>query len=623
MLTRHPVKRVLHGVRSFFTGEKLELYPWIKQLKIYNLRLFKADAWSAFNVAALAIPQAIAFSAMAELPVVSGVVCASVAAIIAPLFSGSRHTILGPTNATAFMLFSFFAASPTLHAREVELIPLLVLMVGIFCTLGAMLRVADLLQYISRSVLVGYIAGASVLIIANQSNHFLGVELDSEKCKTFIGQLFELSKNLHHCHWPSVITALTTLLGYLGLMKWKPRWPNFAIMLLLSSAIWGSLAFFHVGDFYQLTRFSTYGIQDLVPSLPHLNRAGIFDDISALIGLAFALAFLASLENTVMAKTLASRTGEAPLVNQDMFAVGMANVASSLVGGMPASGSLTRSALNESSGARTRFSSLLCGVYTLLAAIAIALSPAWGVPLIDFVPKAALAALIIGLAFSLFNLRNIRVCLRSTPDDAAVLIATFASSLIAPLDTAIFLGVAVSIALFLRRASRPHLVEYNASDSGDLSEIHGVKDRNNPSISLVHVEGDLFFGATEIFRSQIQRITSDPSLKVIILRLKNARHLDATSVMALQELVSFVRSQQRHLLISGCPRSVYRVLKNSGVLAILQSDCDPSKGESNVFPESPNNPNLSTRGALKRAQQLLGTKTAEVVIFVDQKKISN
>ena len=92
--------------------------------------------------------------------------------------------------------------------------------------------------------------------------------------------------------------------------------------------------------------------------------------------------------------------------------------------------------------------------------------------------------------------------------------------------------------------------------------------------------------------------------------------------MALQELASFVRSHQRHLLITGCPRSVYRVLKNSGVLAILQNDCDRSKGESNVFPESPNNPNLSTRGALKRAQQLLGTKTAEVVIFIDQKKKS-
>jgi SulP family sulfate permease len=351
-----------------------------------------------------------------------------------------------------------------------------------------------------------------------------------------------------------------------------------------------------------------------------LSRSGVFDDISSLMGLAFALAFLASLENTIMAKTLAARTGEVPKVNQDMFAVGMANFACSLTGGMPASGSLTRSALNESSGARTRFSSFFAGLMTLAVCLIIALSPTWGVPLIDFVPKACLSALIVGQAFTLFNIPNIRVCLRSTPDDAAVLIATFAASLIAPLDTAIFLGVALSIALFLRRASRPHLVEYNASDSGDLCEIHGKKNRTNPSISLVHVEGDLFFGATEIFRSQIQRITDDPTLKVIILRLKNARHLDATSVMALQELVYFVRSQKRHLLLSGCPRSIYRVLKNSGLLKVLQADCDPALGETNVFTEIPSNPNLSTRGALKRAQQLLGTDKVEVVIYVDQKK---
>jgi len=252
----------------------------------------------------------------------------------------------------------------------------------------------------------------------------------------------------------------------------------------------------------------------------------------------------------------------------------------------------------------------------------IACSPQIGIPIIDFVPKAALAALIIGQAFTLFNLPNIRVCLRSTPDDAAVLIATFAASMIAPLDTSIFLGVAVSIALFLRRASRPQLVEYNASDSGDLSAIHEKNTRSNPSISIVHVEGDLFFGATEIFRSQIQRITADPSLKVIILRLKNARHLDATSVMAMQELINFVRSQKRYLLISGCPRSVYRVLKNSGLLDILQDDCDLQAGESNVFPEIPSNPNMSTRSALKRAQQLLGTDKAEVLIFVDERKSS-
>lgn len=620
MTSRHPVRRILQGVTSFFYGEHLSAFPWVGPLQRYDMAKCKADLRASLNVTVLAVLQGIAFAAIADLPIIYGIIGSIVASIVAPFFAGSRHTILGPTNATAFMLFSFFAASPALRAREMELIPLLVLMVGIFCLLGAVLRVADLLQYISRSVLVGYVAGASILILSNQSKHVLGVDLNEDMTRTFFGGVVELARNLPRAQWPPMLAAATTLIAYAVLTRKRPKWPNFALMLVVSSAIWGTLAYHGVGPFGSLERFQTFAIADLLPKGPNLSRGGIFDDISSMIGLAFALAFLASLENTIMAKTLAARTGEVPKVNQDMFAVGMANVACALTGGMPASGSLTRSALNESSGARTRFSSLYSGLFTLLICLIIAFSPQWGVPLIDFVPKATLAALIIGQAFTLFNLPNIRVCLRSTNDDAAVLIATFAASLIAPLDTAIFLGVALSIALFLRRASRPYLVEYNASDSGDLSEIYEKKKRNHPSISLVHVEGDLFFGATEIFRSQIQRITSDPSLKVIILRLKNARHLDATSVMAMQELIRFVRSQKRHLLVSGCPRSIYRVLKNSGLLVELQADCNLQAGETNVFPEIPGNPNLSTRGALKRAQQLLGTDKAEVVIFVDQKK---
>lgn len=620
MTSRHPVRRIYQGVKHFFNGEHLSALPWVGPLQRYDVPKFKADIRASLNVTMLAVLQGIAFAAIADLPIVFGIMSSVVASIVAPFFAGSRHTILGPTNATAFMLFSFFAASPLLRDREVELIPLLVMMVGLFCMLGAILRVADLLQYISRSVLVGYVAGASILILANQSKHVLGVSLNEENTRTFFGGLIELVKNLPNAHWQPLLAAATTLIAYIILTRKRPRWPNFAIMLMLSSLLWGTLSFHNVGSFGDLERFRTFSLEDLLPKGPNLSRSGVFDDISSLMGLAFALAFLASLENTIMAKTLAARTGEVPKVNQDMFAVGMANFACSLTGGMPASGSLTRSALNESSGARTRFSSFYAGLMTLAVCLIIALSPTWGVPLIDFVPKACLSALIVGQAFTLFNIPNIRVCLRSTPDDAAVLIATFAASLIAPLDTAIFLGVALSIALFLRRASRPHLVEYNASDSGDLCEIHGKKNRTNPSISLVHVEGDLFFGATEIFRSQIQRITDDPTLKVIILRLKNARHLDATSVMALQELVYFVRSQKRHLLLSGCPRSIYRVLKNSGLLKVLQADCDPALGETNVFTEIPSNPNLSTRGALKRAQQLLGTDKVEVVIYVDQKK---
>jgi sulfate permease, SulP family len=284
---------------------------------------------------------------------------------------------------------------------------------------------------------------------------------------------------------------------------------------------------------------------------------------------------------------------------------------------MPASGSLTRSTLNHESGAKTRFASLFSGIYTMAFAVLIAASVGWGFPLIDYVPKAALAALVIALSISLFNLKNIRICLLSTNDDASVLIITFISTLLAPLHVAIFIGVALSITLFLRKASRPFLIEYEFSDAGELRQIAEKRPRPIPAISIVHVEGDLFFGAAELFRTQIQRTVSDPTIKAIILRLKNARHLDATSVMALEDLVLLMRERGLHLIVSGATREVYRVLKRSGILMTLQEGCDRGSGESNIFLTSFRNPNLSTRAALKRAQQLIGTEKADIRIFYD------
>ena len=250
-------------------------------------------------------------------------------------------------------------------------------------------------------------------------------------------------------------------------------------------------------------------------------------------------------------------------------------------------------------------------------AILIAGSIGWGVPLIDYVPKAGLAALVIALSFSLFNIRHLRICSRSTRDDSAVLGITFIATLLSPLHVAIFVGVAISIMLFLRKASRPFLTEYEFSDRGELMEMGDKKLRPIPAISIVHVEGDLFFGAAELFRTQIQRTVSDPAIQVIILRLKNARHLDATSVMALEDLILFMRKKGLHLIVSGATREVYRVLKKSGVLVTLQEGCDRRLGESHLFLTNPRNPNLSTRAALKRAQQLLGTDKAEIRIFFD------
>jgi SulP family sulfate permease len=321
-----------------------------------------------------------------------------------------------------------------------------------------------------------------------------------------------------------------------------------------------------------------------------------------------------------MAKSLASQTGDRLDANQDMLSIGYANLGSALAGGMPASGSLTRSSLNFQSGAATKAAPVYTGIFTLILVVLIAWSGETGLNLIDYIPRAALAVLVIAISFSLFNLRQIRICLRSTGDDALVIVLTFLATLLAPLHVAIFIGVAISITLFLRKASKPYLTEYEFNETGELREMGEKRARPIPAISIVHVEGDLFFGASELFRTQIQRIVADPAIKVIILRLKNARHLDATSVMALEDLAGFMRRKGLHLLISGATKDVYKVLKRSGILETLQEGADRTQGESNIFLTMPSNPNISTRDALRRAQQLLGTKEADVRIFYDPNK---
>jgi len=603
---RNTFRKTSKAIKAFFVNNSIELFPVKDVLKDYQREQVKYDLKAAFSVALLALPQGMAYAAIAGLPIYYGIIASAVAATVAPLFSSSRHTILGPTNATAFMVFSFFAvADPAVHDNILIYMPLLVFMVGLISVVGALFKVADLLQYVSRSVLVGYITGAAILIMNGQFKHVFGVA-DRIHAKTFFSSLSELFGNITHFEFTPMLIGGGTLGLFFLLKKKLPSLPNFAICLGLATLISWILSVSITG--YSVARFAPLKLDNFAPSLPNFD----WDHISFLFGLAFAIAFLASLENSVMGKSLGSKTGERPDVNQDMFSVGMANLGCSFLAAMPSSGSLTRSALNYESGAKSRFASIYSGIFCLAGFFILA-----SLPIVENIPKAALAALVIGIAISLINWKNIRICLYSTMDDAVVVIITFCATLLTRLDNAIFIGVALSITLFLRKASRPHLVEYEINDEGDLRELGEKRKRPNPAISIVHVEGDLFFGAADLFRTQVQRTAADPNLKVVILRMKNARHLDATSVMALDDLIKHMRKQDCHVIISGATRNVYKVLKQSGVLETVLEGCDRMEGETNLFFSSPSNPNLSTRDALLRAQVLLGTKNADIKIFYD------
>lgn len=614
------MRKLRSAYRAFHkwaVANPLRLFPLPDNLKGYTLADGKADLRAASNIALLAVPQGMAYAAIAELPILYGIICSAVAALIAPLFASSRHTVLGPTNATSLMVFSFFAASSFTGVEKLQLMPLLVLMVGIICLVGALLKAADLMQYISQSVLVGYITGAAILIMINQGKHIFGVSEVVEPAGNFFGMLVALIDVSANYLWQPAVLGLGTLLVYLALNRWLSALPNFAISLAVASLVSTILA----GQFpswdQAVPTFPSFSLSDLTFLTPQPGENGWLESVSSLLGVAFAIAFLASLENTVMAKSIASRTGQQTEINQDMMSVGMSNVACAFTAGMPASGSLTRSALNFESKARSGVSSMICGVLCLLSIfllVSIVPNP------VSLIPKASLAGLVIAVAASLIKERNIRICLRSTPEDCGVLITTFVTALIFPLYAAIFIGASLSIFLFLRKVSRPELIEYGVTDSGEILELDRKQKRPDPSISIVHVEGSLFFGAAELFQTQVRHMVVDPNIRVIILRMKNAHHLDATSVMGLRELINFVRAKGRHLIISGATRSIYKVLKSSGVLRTLQKGCRREEGETNLFFHAPSNPNISTRDALLRAQDLLGTTKAEVKIFFDPNK---
>ncbi len=606
------VKKLLRSISIILSGNGLDWFPARKSLRTYDMGRFKRDSRASINVSILCLSQGIAFASIADLPIHYGILCAAIAPIIAPLFSHSRHTILGPTNATSLMVFSFFAASHGVLTQDpLHYMPLLIFMVGVFSVVGAIFKVADLLQYVSRSVLIGYITGAAILILTNQTKHILGIAepmAEGEIAKTFFEIIHKTASLWEQFQWQPMLLGTCTFLLYFILQKKVNKLPNFAIVLTVSS-LTALLLRRYVPAFSDLSTFDALHVSNLQIHLPQF--AG--DDISALLGIAFAIAFLASLENTVMAKSIAARSGDLTNTNQDMFSLGMANIATSLIAPMPASGSLTRSALNYESGAQTRFASMFAGLLSLVGFFILVHAP-----IVENIPKASLAALVIGIAISLIKWKNIRICLLSTRDDAIVILTTICASLLLPrLDYAIFIGVGLSLSLFLRKVSVPYLTEYELSDSGDLLELGEKRKRPIPAISIVHVEGDLFFGAADLFRAQVLRTTADPNLKVIILRLKNARHLDATSVLALEDLIKDARKKGVHIIISGATREVYAVLKKSGVLETIQEGCDRSKGETNIFMYYQPNPNIATRDALLRAQELLGTKKADIKIFHD------
>jgi len=576
-------------------------FPFVGEARRYSWAKCQADLIAAATLSLVSIPQAIGFALILGLPPMPVVTSVVVGGFVGSLFFSSRHHVFGPTNSISIIVAATLATHAASGLTPLQLAVYLSLLIGIIQLVAGLFNFGELTKFISRSVVISYSTGIGILLIVGQLHNGLGME--STNGASFREWLWHAAESVGtgtFNPWALGIAVLTLAI-FEGVRRVRPRWPEALIGLSamgigarLYSAFAGHPPFRLILDEGALTAevpmFSgwRFGHQHLV-LLP------------TLAGTAVAVAILGMLEAASITKSLAAKSGQKLEPNQELIGMGFGNIACALFNAVPGSSSFTRSAVNYQSGARTQLASMFSSGIVLVVLLFIT-------PIFNYIPVAALAAHLIRVGVRMINWPHIRVAIRSTRSDAVVFFVTLVACLVLKLDTAIYVGIGISLILFLQKSATPILVEYTFNESGNLAELTPEGKRPNPEISIIHVEGELFFGAADLFQSQVRLQAEDENIRVFILRMKNARHLDATTVLALEQLHDYLRDTGRHLLISGSNAEVTGVLRNSGLLRQI--------GEENIFPAEAN-PTAATRRALKRATELL-PEQADVRLFYEK-----
>lgn len=584
-------------------GEHLKtdpIPPLYRELRSYDRAKLRADLVAGATVALTTIPQAIGFALVAGLPVEAVLACAVVGGAVCAVFASSRHVVFGPTNTISIITAGLLAALPDSALTSLQKVLVFGCLVG-FIQLGAgLLKLGTLTQFVSRTVIIAYAAGVAVLIAAGQMGNLLGI--GQPERVDLINIALHLVERLVtlDIHPATALTGTASLVALLVLRRLRPGWAEGLLVLAVAAAASHLLRLGEHGVELVSDAGEVAGVMPLFTGFPLSGEGARL--VPQVFSAALAAALLGMLEGISITSSLATRSGQRVDPNRELIALGAGNLAAVTFGAMPGSASFARSAVNERAGGRTQLaavfsSGLLLGIVLLAAR--------WA----NLIPTATLAALLLVIAWGLFDWERIAIARRATRADGIVFWVTFVSTLFLDLDTAIFAGVGVSLVAFLRKAGRPVLQEYTFNDAGNLAELTGEAQRPHTRVSIIHVEGELFFGAADLFQSQVRALAEDGDIRVFILRMKNARHLDATTVMALLELHDSLRRSGRSLLVSGVTADVARVLANSGAAAAI--------GPENIFPAEAN-PTISTKRALERATQLLQAKPGGVRLFYDR-----
>lgn len=510
----------------------------------YSLDRFRRDAIAGLTVAVVALPLATAFGIASGASPDKGLITAVIAGFLISALGGSRVQVGGPTGAFVVVVFNVIAA----HGYDGLL--LATLMAGVILVIAGYARFGQLVKFIPHPVVTGFTAGIAVIIASSQLKDFLGLAIEkvpadfAPKWQAYWGAIGTIQP------WTLAI-GLGSLAVIVTLRRFVPRLPGFLIAVALSGLC---VALFDLPVDTIGSRFPNLPSGLPAPALPSLSLA----KAQAVLPSAFTIAFLAGIEALLSAVVADGMIGSRHRSNQELVGQGIANIASALFGGLPATGAIARTATNIKSGALTPISGMLHAAFMLLFMVV-----AGG--LLAFIPMAALAAILFMVAWGMSEYRRFFTLLRMPNGDRSVLLLTFGLTVMVDLTVAIGVGITVASLLFMARMSGTVRVdaEGHLMDEDENGEEIGQRDALPPGVEVFRIDGPYFFGVAGELLDALRRIGRSPT--VIILRMRRVPFLDASGVTAVAEFVHQASAAGAQVIASGAAEQPREMLARAGL----------------------------------------------------------
>jgi sulfate permease, SulP family len=571
---------------------------WTAGAGSYLKQDLRRDALAGLTVSIMGVPQAMAYALIAGLPPVYGLYTAIVPCIIAATLGSSKHLVTGPTNAMCMVIFSLTASMPQRYNISLmEIVLALTFLTGIFQFLFGFLKLGGIVRYVSNSVVVGFTAGAGILIASNQFKSLMGVHIPEEEAGHFLVTLWATFRRLHESNPYALAVGVMTILMLVGFRRWLPKLPGSLIALVVLSAFaWGAgwsegpvggEKVRIVRDIDEITSsFDLFAMPQMFlrPNLPLLNE---------LVGGALALAILGLVESTSISRAIAASSGQRLDFNREFAAQGIAKMGSAFFSCFAASGSFTRSAVCFQSGGRTRMAAICSALFT--AAILLAFGP-----LANWIPLPSLAGVIVVTAATMIERDRLVMTWRSGSNSRIVMGGTLAATLLMPLEIAIFAGVMLSIVLLLRITGRPDLTQLVQHPDYGFEEVPFNRAAPSP-VAIINLEGDLYFAAAEDLDYELLQALK-PETRVVVLRMKRLRAVGSSAMAMLEHFHKLLSARGIHLIVCGVEQDMTKVLTGSGLRRLI--------GEQNIF-YADNRIFQSTELALARAMGIVEMQRAK------------